>query len=305
MAPPVILGGPELGLSGEATLGNDIFSTPIPAVADYQPNDLLWCSVAGLTEFNPLTYTGAAYHTADSLWASGFPDLPPNPSGLITPPSVMRLHGGNAQPLDITNREEEGGSFVASTHMMAFRKADQIQRFRYQQIGEGFAVVYKAFGDAEPNQQFTLVNDVSFSTPRGAIALLAIYATRTTTPRAYYAPGVYFSGITSTVIPDLTLVANAGPTAFHNLYMAELPSGSSFPELSNLATFTMGRGIYGLGTGYVLIEAMMEIFTTVSTTIPPLRQRQRDDGTRIRGVAGNNPSSKQNSVRQGWKGTYL
>lgn len=43
---------------------------------------------------------------------------------------------------------------------------------------------------------------------------------------------------------------------------------------------------------------------------PPLRQRQRDDdlaqgGPRQRGPAGNPPTSKQRSIRQGWGNTYL
>lgn len=43
---------------------------------------------------------------------------------------------------------------------------------------------------------------------------------------------------------------------------------------------------------------------------PPLRQRQRDDdlaqgGPRQRGTAANHPTSKQQSIRQGWRNTYL
>jgi hypothetical protein len=41
------------------------------------------------------------------------------------------------------------------------------------------------------------------------------------------------------------------------------------------------------------------------TDIPWLRQRQRDDALRVWGTAKNNPTSKQRSLRQGWKNTYL
>lgn len=44
------------------------------------------------------------------------------------------------------------------------------------------------------------------------------------------------------------------------------------------------------------------------TVIPPLRQRQRNDGLaagRVRQRVGNAPTSRQNSIRQGWANTYL
>jgi hypothetical protein len=71
--------------------------------------------------------------------------------------------------------------------------------------------------------------------------------------------------------------------------------------------YSIGHEFYESGTDGLSpgLECYWDDFFLESLRVPNLRQRQRDDGVRVRGASRNAPSSRQSSVRQGWANTYV
>lgn len=115
-----------------------------------------------------------------------------------------------------------------------------------------------------------------------------------------FPPESYFSPV------EDTWTVRHDDDSFWGITVADSPSISDIffkghannPEVGTVLPmdFSAEITIWGIG------GAALVIF---GREVPKLRQRQRDDGARVRGAARNAPSSRQSSVRRGWANTYV
>lgn len=277
---PILLDGPDTSITPIPSVTH---SVPIPA-SSYQSKDLLLGLGAGITKVGVLFNAGALRKDPASIWEGGN----------YVYPFTHRQHLGNDDPL---NLDSDGGLMAGSVHMLSFRRA------------QPFPALASSGSVNISTGSSHLINAVPISegiTAEGGIAFLTIGAIRALAGSfdPDHAPAVTFSGITSSDLGVWTEVGSAAPTAFHKIYRLDLPAGTDFFAGRDLATFTIGRNTYTTAPT-LLCEYAITVIRHGTTATPWLRQRQRDDPLRVGGTAKNNPTSKQQSIRQGWRNTYL
>ncbi len=158
-----------------------------------------------------------------------------------------------------------------------------------------------------PNNESDPNNESQFCAKEGGVYTIS--------RRAMYTGSETFFSFNTTVIVDwdgltpgfidlsdqiVTNITVASGWVEHVLTIGPCSPGTASIRISN--RFNRNAGFSGI----IYMDSMsVEGPNSCPDQFIPLRQRQRDDGVRVRGSGRNNPSSKQMSARQGWANTYL
>lgn len=198
-------------------------------------------------------------------------------------------------------------SVTTAALMVAYRNSPGLKTFTYDDPEDDpdmgpqeYPLIVGAYDFNDTGPHFQVFEDVTIPPPHFCLAMLAV--------TGWNYPALWLNAPDGSVDVMAISPGERTPPIVHEsfgtikaAYYLNHPLGTGpFPNLVFPPTVTPPGTEWQLGFALGIIQPPI-----LPHEVPHLRQRQRDDLVRVGGSAKNNPTSKQNSLRAGWKNTYL